>query len=125
MMKKVEMPKWRNLIKDNYSFKDEDRRASTIDWKGCIDWFYETIDPINRALDAAVEIKFRYMPNGDIVFSDPENKALLINVEEIKQDTAEDLLRLMIDRFHPDDYCSDKLAFDLIKRAKALLERES
>lgn len=54
-----------------------------------------------------------------------EHKALLINIEPIRQESCADVLKDLVHRFHPDDYSgTDEDVFKIIKRAKAALKRE-
>lgn len=47
---------------------------------------------------------------------------LISNIQPIKKETAEDVLRDMVSHFDPDYYFQDKQAFDLYERAKAVLD---
>lgn len=65
-------------------------------------WFDENIEPINKALDSAVEVyssndvdwtTFQEVDGGQ---TPDTHKALLINIEPIEQDTAEKILKDLI-----------------------------
>lgn len=124
MIKKIKRPYW--------------DLTGLVDWqlKGSVftKWFDENIEPINRALDEAVKVyahkAFETDEEGNVYYwgKDPsvgdKYKALLINIEPIKKETAEDVLRDIVE----DNYLNkrhDEIYKDLKKRAKAVLERES
>lgn len=63
-------------------------------------WFYDFVEPINKLLREGVEVK-RYAENDMEWFTDnaihckeiPSHNALLINIQPVKQETPEDVLR--------------------------------
>ena len=91
-------------------------------------WFDDNVQPINDALDNAVEVSGEARQDTDglwamheMVVGEPlkhhKYKALLINIEPIKQETCADVLRevLLNNRLRPAE----------ADRARAALERES
>lgn len=91
-------------------------------------WFNEHIEPINQELEKAVRVYSK--PDHTAIWSanwmkdtSLSHQALLINIEPIKQDTAESILKEFIS--WSDDYNNTNTAFDEIKsRARKLLEAE-
>ena len=87
---KIERPDWVNFVGLPKEYED------TMD-----DWFSDNVEPINKMLDGAETV---YGENDDCWFTrDAGNfetnthKALLINIEPIKKETAEDVLRDLYD----------------------------
>lgn len=115
MIKRIKTPDWA----DGHVVQDEDGELLDIN-----EWFNKYVEPINRALEAAVEVYCWDEGNNwhavehDLGKFAPNNhsKALLINIEPIKQETCADVLR---------DWVAG--GFDqssLLARAKAVLEQE-
>ena len=91
------------------------------------------VEPVNKMLSEGVEVDGVWDTTNipDIVCrfgtteDNPTHKALLIQIEPIKKETAEEILAELIDRYHPDDYDgTDKSFFELITRAKKVLGDE-
>ena len=120
MIKKIERPDWMKMWARPGKF------TNSYD-----EWFDENIKPFNDALESAVEVncaKFSDDWNcSEYILPTDEwtHKALLINIEPIKQETAEDVLRELVAKSYPtfgnDTMAADK---DLWDRAKAVLESE-
>lgn len=83
-------------------------------------WFQEKVEPINKMLDEAAVVYGNGIKN---VWSEGQlghdtHKALLIQIEPIKKETAEDVLRYILKTYgkeHPDNQD------DWRERAKAVL----
>lgn len=122
---KIERPDWFSLA------FDIDFKSKTV---GELDlWFDQHVEPINKMLSEGVEIYGDHnLGNGSAPYYSfayeqiphSAHRAILINIEPIQKETAEDVLRDIVKAFHPDDYETDTKAFDLIHRAKAVLEQE-
>lgn len=89
------------------------------------EWFDTHVEPINKMLDEAVEVYGMKAHGGNIwatkQHEDDSKKALLINIQPIKQETAEDVLRdwMKIIRGGSSWHAEKE-----IERAKAVLERD-
>lgn len=98
-------------------------------------WFIAHVEPINRLLSEGVEVyqrrNLKNQPYESVWTPDwchgDTNKALLINIQPLKKETAEDVLRDLV------RYCEEAgiphvgeadPEFKLYNRAKALLERK-
>jgi len=92
-------------------------------------WFDQHVSPINRLLEAGIEVytnSYEGRANewlGKAWVDDPTHKALLINIEPIKQETADDVLRDWL------EYSSSRTIRheekDIRERAKAALSKET
>lgn len=94
-------------------------------------WFDTHVEPINKMLSKGVEVhktsgslKYCWLDKpidamGFVQGNYPTHKALLINIEPIKQETAEDILRDVKDIKHISHY-----HVDIVKRIEALLEKK-
>ena len=108
-MKKIEKPAWFNFC------EDYDPMAKLNSW------FDENITPINDAIDDAVRL---YSPNGvedwcsTNQLKKATHQAYLINIEPLKEDTLENLVRDILDNgvLTPNGITE--------RRAKALLNSE-
>ncbi len=112
-MKRIERPDW----------KDTQHFAPTMVL--LFDrWFTENIEPINKAIDEAV-IVCAVTTSGCIWTEGAHEKdnyqALLINIEPIKKDTAEDILRELIKEQKDWGYSTHTKMHALIVRSKKLL----
>jgi len=91
IMKKIERPDWGKLIYVNWHDK-------SVSWYE-IDWWFKThIKPLNKAIDEALEVNLIKEENmvHDLNFDVKKtntHKALLINITPIVKDTAESVLR--------------------------------
>ncbi len=102
-------------------------------------WFNEHVEPINRMLSEGIEVwsddwgDFK----GEHMWSDKEDscvalnmnthKALLINIQPLKKETAEDVLRDLVSYCEEDgipETAKCDPTFKLYNRAKAILERK-
>ena len=110
---KIEKPDWYSLFGNPSS-----------DFKGCLDtWFNKNVEPINRMLEKAVEVSGNVDQFSMSMWratkgrgtEDNTHKALLINIQPIKKETAEDVLRDIIEN----EFRSMSTA--LLNRAKAVL----
>lgn len=89
-------------------------------------WFEEHVEPVNKILENSAEVYGSICGKADrwSMFEKPHkksphtHKALLINIEPIKKDAAEDVLRDLL--------ASEEIfmSVDLYERAKAVLEIE-
>ena len=113
MIKKIDRPNWG----ENFDF-----------------WFDKNIEPINKALDEAVEVGFYGDPTNSLLVAggmtrfktdvtDPDctHTALLLNAQPIKVESAADVLRELIYKGTP----KTQHQGEIWERAKAALERES
>ena len=88
------------------------------------EWFDEFVEPINKMLSEAVQV-YGYIEDGKPKYyssytwgdSIKESKALLINIQPIKKETAEDVLR-EISKMEEGQYVYPSL----LKRVKAVLD---
>ena len=119
MIKKIERPKTDEFI--HWISKHFD------------DWFDTHIQPINVALDEAVEVTGENYADdiGWLMGIDRDDsdthKALLINIEPIKKETAADVLKEILREAQSpavDDKPFRPGMLDLLSRAQAALERE-
>ena len=120
MIKKVERPDWIHMAHNcGYGVALPERGSKYFDR-----WFDEHIEPINKALDAAVMV---YGQNDEVGgkswrlvgLGTEQYKGLLINVEPINQETCADVLKQMTEIYS--SYFDDAI----LERAKEALERES
>ena len=105
----------------------------SVEW--FYDWFDQCVEPVNKMLSEAVEVvsfspwagaNYTWMDRGDYkkcdIKEDIHHKALLINIEPIKKETAEDILRdILEDSYIGENY--NDIYNDLKKRAKKVLEK--
>jgi hypothetical protein len=118
-MKKIERPYWHKVLPGHIS-RDQDNWLNN--------WFNVHIEPINKMLEAGVEVYQERSFAETIWDTDPDannmnftHKALLINIEPIKQETAADVLR---DIMYALEINNEELGEECLTRAKAALERE-
>lgn len=88
------------------------------------------VDEINKALDSAVEVYTAPGMGNETSWVTHElesrtHKALLINIEPIREDTCADVLREMLNTMGNDADRYTPYGEDLASRAKAALEREN
>lgn len=110
---KIERPIWNMITKAN---QHHDRLNM---------WFNDFVDPVNNILSAGVEIKgyhdkkakseFEFISDWDSCFT-PTHKALLINIQPIKQQTREKKLEEFVELI-----ASGRL-YSVVDKAKALLD---
>lgn len=91
-MKKIERPDFKYILK---------KYNSTIVLSKLDDWFDENIVPINKMLEDAVEVYGFKNENTWKIDNDNEYdgwtaKAILTNIQPIKKETAEDILRELL-----------------------------
>jgi len=91
MIKKIEKPNWEELFKTPLISKIIDALDN---------WFFEFVVPNNREVENAVEVRgtrtgnyAQWSEENPLVDRGFTHKALLINIEIIKKETAEDVLR--------------------------------
>ena len=121
MIKKIEKPNWEELFKTPL-------RSTIID--AFDDWFFEFVVPNNRDIENAVEVRGTRTGNYALEWSEENplvdrgftHKALLINIEPIKEETAENVLREWIKQ--PEYPGSSLEIHNIIERAKAVLEQD-
>jgi len=113
-MMKIERPDWLNLL----PMSDTHIRSALNEW------FTEHVEPINKMLSEGVSVT-GYQNDIATVWRDERSnckngthKALLINIEPIKQETCADVLR---DLVKIDKYCMGETNYE---RAKAALARD-
>lgn len=123
MIKKIEKPVWSVVAESYYDGKTDSYYYELLDA-----WFAEKIQPINDALDKAVEV---YSNNPDLDWTVPRitesdtHQALLINIQEIKQETCADVLRDYLELYkHTNEDFPDTDISRLYNRAKRALERQ-
>ena len=94
-------------------------------------WFKENVEPINKLLAEGVEVYAdKFEEDKPIYFKDRAGegqKALLINLQPIKAETAEDVLRDAIEFLdpHSDSEAKPDYNHELFKRAKAVLKEQT
>ena len=83
-------------------------------------WFEEKVEPINKMLSEGTKVEGYFTDSGYWIYdiSKPTHKALLINIEPIKKDTAEDVLRDFVEAWEGRSGFTGK---ELSQRAKAVL----
>jgi len=118
VMKRIEIPEFFNLI--------EPSPANTI--SNLCDWFYREIEPLNKMIDEAVEVHLAISDNERLYYEPAKkkfatHKAYLIGIEEIKLDTAEDILREILKEWDRPEVQAINLS-DKIKRAKEYFKRK-
>lgn len=95
-------------------------------------WFDTHVQPVNEMLEAGVEIDCVKYSNAGWTGAqtwqntDPTHRALLINITEIKKETAEDVLRDFVynlERAPKSSSVNEQQLFALQDRAKAVLDR--
>lgn len=128
MIKKIERPD-----EEFFSILLYKPRVTKLDFDF---WFDQNVGPINRALDEAVRVYNYYEEDSWQTSPDLYGKnikqALLINVEEIKQETFEDIIRDLANELpmresfiEPGcELVAPKKFNEYYKRAKAALARE-
>ena len=106
---KIQRPNWSHMV-----------TVDTLDG-----WFDAHVEPINKMLEAGVEVyATRNRPEWlNNKFEDTPHKALLINIEPIKQETAADVLRDFVNDMSQYEHHTTQIT-PYIQRAKAALERE-
>ena len=91
-------------------------------------WFKEKVEPVNEMIANGIEVyNFEeiWHPMRDAYGDDkPSNKALLINIEPIKKETAEDVLRDILRMYLENGSYMNKDLFIFKQRAKAVLEEK-
>lgn len=101
----------------------------SVDWGSLQDWFDREVEPINKMLSEGETVYVRRRVKGsphnlicttDLCPGDVET-ALLINRQQIKKETAEDILRDVLTRWGGGHDDFEGYA-DLEKRALAVLE---
>ena len=88
------------------------------------DWFDRAVEPINRLLREGVEVRegkgcTQVWTEYDC--NDTFKTGLLINVQEIKKESAEDLLRELKDRWETNPMDTGSIMNDWCNRAKKVL----
>jgi len=113
-MKKIERPDWDDVLEeDPLSITQEDELNT---------WFNQFVEPINELLENAVKVYG--IPQDNCTFGqDQDNydthKALLIDIQPIEKETAEDVLKDFLK--HQGNFKNIDLDI-LATRAKAALE---
>jgi len=106
-MKKIKRPDWKYIFR-YYKHELTEYAISELNI-----WFDQNIEPLNEIIENAIHVKGEYRK--DRAFSDENgwafdqsfattrttHKALLINIRPIKKETAEDVLRDIIDHLGP------------------------
>lgn len=124
MIKEIKKPDF----KDFFYYKNH-TEGYAVDMQGLDKWWDAEVEPINKMLREA-RVIYGHPGNCEWTEAEPVTRdknrsfrAYLIGITEIRQDTAEDVLRDFIDKFDPDALKTDDDAFNLLRRAKAVLER--
>ena len=116
MIKRIECPDWDRL------FRHDSRRLNETITMVFARWFRENVEPINKMLSEGYTVYY----NGHHIWykgspgRDAINKALVINIEPIKKETAEDVLRDILAK-DADVSNMTRLGQDAIDRAKKVL----
>ena len=114
---KIERPDWLVLMRLDRTDPDSYFKKSEFD-----EWFDKHVEPINKMLEEGVEV-YNDETLSDTIWAydmrpefvkDQTRKALLINIQPIVKETAEDVLRDILNA----DW--DDLGSDLHDRAKAV-----
>jgi hypothetical protein len=126
---RIERPDWNDFIMGTVPF--DSRQLDGLD-----KWFDQNVEPVNRMLESGVEVYgdkdntqgtwVMSEEDGDVNACESDtHKALLINITPIVKDTAESLLRDLINTWDAaefdeaiDTLCINRKLYD---RAKALL----
>ena len=120
-MKKIKRPSWPH----KYS-------KTVVSLESFNNWFDHFVEPYNKLIEGAVEVKSygtqtlwrnesvtqKYLNGVEYVPVLETHRAYLIGIEPIKEETAEDVLREILDNTVVGDMDSYT---DLCKRAKAVL----
>ena len=118
---KIERPDWLVLMRPDRTDPDSYFKKSEFD-----EWFDKHVEPINKMLEEGVEV-YNDETLSDTIWAydmrpefvkDQTRKALLINIQPIVKETAEDVLSDILNA----DW--DDLGSDLHDRAKAVLGEE-
>lgn len=118
---KIEQPNWTNIMGMT---KPNSHYESRLRW-----WFEEHVEPINKMLAEGVEVagdevdKDTWIWGSHYMDDGCEKKALLINIQPIKKETAEEVLRDYI-KWHTEKPDTIDITDELAKRAKAVLGAE-
>lgn len=95
MKLKIERPSFEEIIAN----WDSSGSLAGFDFAKADKWFTECVEPINQLLDSAFEVYARrdapeWLNNR---FEDSTHKAWIIGVEPIKKETAQSLLKRLLD----------------------------
>lgn len=103
-------------------------RLKIITYDEFKEWFDEHVEPVNKLLSEGVEVYYDIDEQDGYFwherkYLESEKKALLINITEIKKETAEDVLNDLVSAFKgfPDLKNYDGELYKLHERAKAVL----
>jgi len=115
---RIEKPDWKNKC-----LSERVKGDSLLSCLAALDyWFEDNVAPVNKMLSAGVEV-YHDRRLGDCLWETDEKEnitnthtALLINIQPIKKETAEDVLRYLI----KDGAISD----NQIEKAKTALENK-
>ena len=100
------------------------------------EWFNKNVEPINEMLNKAIKVysnfpSLKWYPTQMPEEYDFKQEALLINIQPIKKETAEDVLKEFVDFFEDVPKAAKTMTIpspnhwnDLLYRAKALLEED-
>lgn len=112
-------------------------QSSSTSMKSVYDkWFEENVEPINKAIDDAEVVYgwgkgYDWYPSQTIYkknVTQPHHKALLINIEPIKQKTREEKLEEFVEAFLAEQssrsYEKGEAMYILKQRARVLLNEE-
>lgn len=118
---KIKKPCWEDLL----CYIDYEATEKNLDM-----WFEENVEPVNKVLSEGVEVRgpFTTFKSWEVPFTHlgSELKALLINIQPIKQQSREEKLEELVKEFT--DLWDEKatgsgaLFTDVYDKAKALLE---
>ncbi len=116
---KIKRPDWWNI--DSFYQNQQSKLLDNLQ-----DWFDTHVEPINKLLGEGVEVYGSMETNNKTwtplrdVSCRQEHKALLIGVTKINQETAEDILKYITEKWESVGGINDQD----IQRAKALLEKK-
>jgi len=114
---RIEKPEWTDMVQQNMKMESVYNNLNY--------WFRRKVEPINTLLAEGVPVFGERTVGGfdrwlDSAGPNTDSKALLINIEPIKKETAEDVLRMFCDQLDSDGVRDQDLTH-FYKRAKAVL----
>ena len=136
---KIQEPDWEDLFDLDYVKHPNGGNIPKVNLGKPAEWFRKHIAPYDfYSQDDAVEVQgygkndccgmwydlskgISSAESDSISENPPSFKALLVNIEPIKKDTAEDVVRQFIEDFRLDWFPNDPKALALFERAKKVL----
>jgi len=123
----IEKPDWSDSL---YNLNSSAEGFSCAQDQWLNEWFAAHITPINEMLKNGVEVysNKKVEPdnywNGTKQYAQDTHKALLINITEIKKESAEDVLAAIVKEQDKWSYDKDEAMDGLLHRARAVLENK-